>query len=117
MDGSYRACWPADYSCRRPSLATLLAAVHWRNHSVKHCVLGLLVFGFVISASASAVEKIDRRYPPRFQRGSFAEYKIVPRNGCVTVRQVYSGYTNGFPVPAAFFYGYPHSNDATGIGF
>jgi hypothetical protein len=55
-------------------------------------------------------------YPPRVTRGSYAEYISPKKTGLPYVRQVYSGYSHGFPPPAFLYYGYPHSGDDTGIG-
>jgi len=84
---------------------------------MRRCGLVLLLFAFGTRICSSEAQAFERRYPPRYTRGSYAEYRIVPRNGQPTVRKVYNGYTSQFPVPSLFFYGYPHSYDATGIGF
>jgi hypothetical protein len=84
---------------------------------MKRRAIALLLLAFVTLIWSSEAQAFERRYPPRYTRGSYAEYKIVPRNGQPTVRKVYNGYTSQFPVPSLFFYGYPHSYDATGIGF
>jgi hypothetical protein len=84
---------------------------------MKRYAIASLLFALVASICSSEAQAIERRYPPRYQRGSYAEYRIVPRNGRPAVQKVYNGYTNQFPVPSLFFYGYPHSYDATGIGF
>lgn len=79
-----------------------------------------LVFAAVACATlafASEARAGQRRYPPRYTRGSYADYVVkMQKNGEPTVRQVYSGYTSNFPPPAFLYYGYPHSGDGTGIG-
>jgi hypothetical protein len=94
---------------------------------MRRIAIGLL-FAASVVASLGAVEasqvnpasQIDqtshRRNPQRFQRGSWVEYIVVPRDGKPAVRQVYSGYSSRFPRPAFLYYGYPHSGDDTGIG-
>ena len=70
-------------------------------------------------ASADQAQALNRRnqQPPRYTRGSYAEYiKLKNKDGQPYVRQVYSGYSANFPPPAFLYYGYPHSGDDTGIG-
>ena len=78
---------------------------------------GLLVFSCAIAACALEAQAGPRRYPPRYTRGSYVEYRPIVRNGQPQVQKTYNGATNKFPTPAFLFYGYPHSYDATGIGF
>jgi hypothetical protein len=85
--------------------------------SMKRCALGLLLFACATLVSAFEAEAAQRRYPPRYTRGSFVEYRTIVRNGQPQVQKTYNGYSAQFPTPAFLFYGYPHSYDATGIGF
>ncbi len=58
------------------------------------------------------------QYPPKFVRVPNAQnYVFRGKDGRVQVRKVPSGYAEGFPTPALFYYGYPHSGDDTGLGF
>lgn len=84
---------------------------------MKRVLLVLLLFVFAALCMLAEARAADRRYPPRYQRGSYAEYLARKKpDGKVEVRQVYSGYANRFPPPAFLYYGYPHSGDETGIG-
>lgn len=83
---------------------------------MKRLLLVLLLFlGGMLSALAEG-RAADRRYPPRYKRGSYAEYLVRKKDGQTDVRQVYSGYANRYQPPAFLYYGYPHSGDGTGIG-
>ena len=77
--------------------------------------LSLLAFGFVLAASSDA-RAIDRKYPRRYERGTYSQYVVKKRQGQSLVSQTYNGYDRGFPPPAFLYYGYPHSGDMTGIG-
>jgi len=80
----------------------------------------LAVSATFFAGDASAAPKNQRKvkYPPRWQRTSNAwNYVYRDRNGNKRVREVYPGYSQQFPVPALFYYGYPHSGDDTGLGF
>lgn len=58
------------------------------------------------------------QYPPRYVRvPNVQNYVFRDKEGRVHVRKVPSGYAEGFPTPALFYYGYPHSGDDTGLGF
>ena len=84
---------------------------------MKGWTLVLFAFACAVPASASEARAAHRRYPPRYTRGSYADYLVKKqKNGEPTVRQVYSGYSSNFPPPAFLYYGYPHSGDDTGIG-
>ena len=78
---------------------------------MKRCAVTILLFGWVLLAAAQT-QAGQRRYPPRYQRGSyFLQYTVRPKNGQVTARQVVPGSVNAFPPPAWLYYGYPHSGD------
>ncbi len=84
---------------------------------MKHWTLALALFSLIALAHASDAQAVQRRYPPRYTRGTYAEYLAKKQpNGDVKVRQVYSGYSSNFPPPAFLYYGYPHSGDGSGIG-
>jgi hypothetical protein len=84
---------------------------------MKRGTLLLVLFACATLAQVRQTQAIHRRYPPRYSRGTYAEYVIrKQKNGEPTVRQVYSGYSSNFPPPAFLYYGYPHSGDGTGIG-
>lgn len=89
---------------------------------MKRCILGLAVIACVTVGWLGRAEAIERRrprasYPPRFIRGSYAEYVIIrQKDRPVRVKKVYTGYSAHFPPPAMLYYGYPHSGDDTGIG-
>jgi hypothetical protein len=77
----------------------------------------LLIWSCATLLLAGEARAIHRRYPPRYTRGSYAEYLVRKQpNGEVKIRQVYNGYSSNFPPPAFLYYGYPHSGDGTGIG-
>jgi hypothetical protein len=84
---------------------------------MKRWALGLLLFLCAVSACAFDAQAAQRRYPPRYTRGSWVEYRTVVRQGQPQVQKTYNGYSAKYPTPAFLFYGYPHSYDATGIGF
>jgi hypothetical protein len=83
---------------------------------MKRLLLVLLVSSGSMLSALTESRAGERRYPPRYQRGSYAEYLVRKKDGQANVRQVYSGYANRFPPPAFLYYGYPHSGDGTGIG-
>jgi hypothetical protein len=57
-------------------------------------------------------------YGPRYVRvPNVQNYVFRGKDGRIHVRKVPSGYAEGFPTPALFYYGYPHSGDDTGLGF
>jgi hypothetical protein len=76
----------------------------------------MAIWGALAMACADAMAA-NRENPPRYRRGSYAEYIVRPRNGKPSVRQVYNGYTSHFPPPPFLYYGYPHGKDASGLGF
>jgi hypothetical protein len=84
--------------------------------AMKRVLAVLLLFWCAVSSCLTQARAGDRRYPPRYQRGSYADYIVRKKDGKTEVRQVYSGYANRFPPPAFLYYGYPHSGDGTGIG-
>ena len=80
---------------------------------MKRLFVGLLLIVGALTVSSSEAQAATRRSPPRYQRGSYFETIVRPRNGQLTTRQVYPGYQNGFPPPAWLYYGYPHSGDGS----
>ncbi len=77
----------------------------------------LLVFSCVL-AIAQGAQAAKRNSTHRYQRGSFAEYIVrKDHNGQRQVREVYNGYSSGFPPLGFWFYGAPHALPANGIGF
>lgn len=84
---------------------------------MKRWALGLLLFSCAVAACAAQAQAGQRKYPPRYTRGSYVEYRTIVRQGQPQVQKAYNGYSAQFPTPALFYYGYPHSYDATGIGF
>lgn len=76
-------------------------------------------------AQAQAGQKFQRMKrerqatPHRYDRAPMKQDYVFrdPKTGKVEVRKVYPGYAEKFPVPAMFYYGYPHSGDDTGLGF
>jgi len=80
--------------------------------------LGLTLVVSLALASLQEAQAVERRYPPKVKRGSYAEYIVIrKKDQPPRVRQVYSGYSSNFPPPAFLYYGYPHSGDGTGIGY
>ena len=87
----------------------------------------LLLASVAIAACAGLLEAGQKsprakreklQYPPRYVRvPNVQNYVFRDKNGKVQVRKVPSGYAEGFPTPALFYYGYPHSGDDTGLGF
>jgi len=80
----------------------------------------LFLFSCGVLSLLGEVQGAERREPRRFQRSTFAEYIVRPKSiSNPNPRLVYRGYTSqGFPPPAMFYYGYPHSGDGTyGPGF
>jgi len=69
------------------------------------------VCGSLLASSVEANAAGAKRYPPRYQRGTFFPTIVEPRRGQLTTKRVYPGYKNGFPPPAWLYYGYPHSGD------
>ncbi len=84
---------------------------------MKRWTLGLLLFASTVAVCTHEVQAGQKRNPPRYTRGSYVEYRAITRQGQPAVQKTYNGATAKFPVPAMWFYGYPHSYDATGIGF
>ena len=80
---------------------------------MKHWTVGLLLVLGGMAACCRDARAAERRYPPRYQRGTNFETIVVPRKGQWTTRQVYPGYKSGFPPPAWLYYGYPHSGDGS----
>jgi hypothetical protein len=93
---------------------------------MKRCAIAVLLACQALAASATLVhggEVLDRmrqqkqKYPPKYKFGTMTPYYVYrDRDGNMKARRVYPGYAEGFPPPAMFYYGYPHSGDDTGIG-
>ncbi len=84
---------------------------------MKRWTLSLILTSIIALAFQHDASAIERRYPPKRKRGSYAEYIIIrQKDRKPRVRQVYTGYSANFPPPAFLYYGYPHSGDDTGIG-
>jgi hypothetical protein len=84
---------------------------------MKRWAVGLLVFSSAVVACTLEAQAGQKRYPPRYTRGSYVEYRKITRQGQPQIQKTYNGASAKFPIPAMWFYGYPHSYDATGIGF
>jgi hypothetical protein len=93
---------------------------------VRWLILGLAIVACGRLAEAGPFSRKTReqrqaqreQYPPKYVRVPNAQnYVFKDKNGQVHVRKVPSGYAEGFPTPALFYYGYPHSGDDTGLGF
>jgi len=82
---------------------------------MKRFTIGLLLISAALAASSTQAQAARaRRYPPRFERGTYFPIIVQKQpNGQVTTRQVYPGYKEGFPPPAWLYYGYPHSGDGS----
>jgi hypothetical protein len=79
--------------------------------------VGLVVLACAVLALGPEAEAGSRRYPPRYTRGTWIEYRPIVRQGQPAVQKTYNGASKQWPMPAFLFYGSPHSYDATGIGF
>ena len=94
---------------------------------MKRWSVRLLLLSFALSAGSAPIEagqlfqriKRERQQTPhRYDRAPMKQdYVFRDAEGQVKVRKVYPGYAEQFPIPAIFYYGYPHSGDDTGLGF
>ncbi len=75
----------------------------------KFLLMFLLATG--VCAAGDRVEAGRRAATSRY-----GEWVRVNHNGTTTYRYVYRGYTNGFPPPAMYYYGYPQSGYTYGTG-
>lgn len=73
----------------------------------------LCVLLLALVACAFAGDAVAGR---RVATSRYGEWIRVNHDGVITYRYVYRGYTNGFPPPAMYYYGYPQSGYTYGIG-
>ena len=74
-----------------------------------------LMFVLLLALGTCAIaDRADAGHPVAKSR--YGEWIRVNRNGVITYRYVYRGYSNGFPPPAMYYYGYPQSGYTYGTG-
>ena len=82
------------------------------------CALGACIAPATAGELFQRMKRHRQVTPHRYDRAPNAQdYVFRDREGNVKVRKVYPGYAEKFPIPALFYYGYPHSGDDTGLGF